>query len=53
LKIQEIPEPPLQQNGLINSKGGGEQSRNLKSGISSKKGGKKDKKNQRILKVGD
>lgn len=44
MKIQQVAETPNNQNGLINNKGG-ENSRNLKSGVSSKKGGKKDKKN--------
>lgn len=33
--------------------GKSDQSRNLKSGVSTKKGKQKDKKNQRIVKIGD
>ena len=48
-KLQSTDLTPA-QNGQPHK---GEQSRNLKSGISSKKAHKKDKKNQRVLKIGE
>lgn len=48
-KLQSTDSTPL-QSGQPNK---GEQSRNLKSAISSKKANRKDKKNQRVLKIGE
>ena len=52
METQEKPQK-LQSTEQSGPPSKGEQSRNLKSGVSTKKGNKKDKKNQRVVKIGD